>query len=269
MSDAIADAVKAEMLAVLGEGKLTPSMCSTLMRLAESGRELLRARSKKPEDFEGGTTHAGEGDLPAVNAETFGVKMFREVLPMLKELRPQPQPLKEDPEQLVRALAQARILGLADVVKALEEKLGLPSKVPIAPLACAAETRRHHFGKSVFVTCELDAGHTGMHQATYQDDRLLWREPFSVGNTVEIPPPGPPSGPPIVGTVRAVAVDVEAPSLKSTHRCRICSAHWHLWSDGTWSLMNDEQKPRQCCDNASDFKERLELIWSSESAVSP
>lgn len=124
---ALAKAIRDEMFEVLNATELTPAACSELMRLAEHGRELLRAKSKKPEDFAEGTQHVGDGEIPQVNTETFGVKILKELLPMLKQLRPE---RREDPEQLVRALAVARAEGLADVVQALEEKLGIVKEEP-------------------------------------------------------------------------------------------------------------------------------------------
>ena len=126
MSDALKKALRDEMFEVLNEGDLNVERCSTLLRLAESGRDLLQARAKKPEDFKLGTFHAGDGEAPAVNVETYGVKVLKELMPLLKTFRPEPavQPAATTVE-LVTALAEARRLGLADVAKRLEEQLDL------------------------------------------------------------------------------------------------------------------------------------------------
>lgn len=124
MSDALQQALRAEIFAVLNENQgLTPAQCSTLMRLSEHARELLRARSKKPEDFVNGTEHAGDAEVPMVNTETYGVKMIRELIPMLQGSFNKPKTTSK--RDLVLALAEARSAGLDDVVKELEIELGV------------------------------------------------------------------------------------------------------------------------------------------------
>lgn len=116
-------ALRDEMFSVLNQGELTPAMCSTLMRIAESAREILRAGTMKPEDFVEGTEHVGDQEAQPVNTETFGVKMVKELMPFLQaKFNPKPQ---VDTAQLVIALAEARKHGLKDVEADLMAQLGL------------------------------------------------------------------------------------------------------------------------------------------------
>lgn len=192
---ALAQAIRNEMFSVLNAGELTPAACSELMRLAEHGRELLRAKSKKPEDFAEGTQHVGDGEVPQVNTETFGVKILQQLLPMLKQLRPEK---REDPEQLVRALAVARAEGLADVVEALEKKLGIEKEPPSSvTVVGAATTFSTQFGAGNCPAC--NSHNPSLHPAAVRGGDLVvencedpWHTRPAVQHTRvegEVPPP--------------------------------------------------------------------------------
>lgn len=121
-------ALRDEMFAVLNQGELTPAMCSTLMRLAESSREILRAGTMKPEDFTDTTDHNGDQEVQPPNVETFGVKMLKELMPVL-QAKFNPKPVA-DTAKLVEALAVARKEGLKDVEADLMVQLGLVRPEP-------------------------------------------------------------------------------------------------------------------------------------------
>ena len=53
--------------------------------------------------------------------------------------------------------------------------------------------------------------------------------------------------------VPRVLVDI----TEAIHQCRRCGAFWRKLTDGSWSLADAKQKPRRCCDNASDFLDQL------------
>lgn len=153
-------ALRDEMFAVLNQGELTPAMCSTLMRLAESSREILRAGTMKPEDFKDVTEHVGDQEAQPINTETFGVKMVKELMPILQaKFNPKPQ---VDTAQLVIALAEARKHGLKDVAESLEIQLGVrTSAQPIGTFEPAARSvlpgLPDHRGSVVDTTNHCDA----------------------------------------------------------------------------------------------------------------
>lgn len=154
MSDmnVLRSALRAELFAVLNEGEhLTVATCSTVMRLAEAARDVLQARASKPEDFEKGTTHVGDNpEAPGLNVETYGVKMLKEMMPVLAgAFRPKPQ---QSTAELVRALAEARRLDLDDVAEELEAQLNIPKSQPIPVLRGSVRpvaVMREHVGKDV------------------------------------------------------------------------------------------------------------------------
>lgn len=144
MSDEVKDAMRAQICKALMEGEFTPATCSTVMRMTEAARDFIRASSSKPEDFADGTSHNGAGEPGftiggggfGMNAETFGAKMIREVLPMIQQMN---QNKNDTPEKLVGGIAAAEAAGLTDVAESLRKRLGVLPMVPALSPGDAAE----------------------------------------------------------------------------------------------------------------------------------
>lgn len=48
-------------------------------------------------------------------------------------------------------------------------------------------------------------------------------------------------------------------------RCKFCGCFWRKNGDGSWSLWDEHQECKQCCDNNVNFVAALEAIDDAES----
>lgn len=155
----IGEALRKKFIELLSEdAPLTPNLLSKIIRMAESGRDLLaaekitldqlgligRKRRKNPMGlgiYQGGYEEDLDGDgivgmgalggalAPAPPVENFGMQAIREMVEGLRTAN-------DSPLKLVEALAAARSAGMKDVAAALEKKLGIEpeAKPPAAVL---------------------------------------------------------------------------------------------------------------------------------------
>jgi hypothetical protein len=142
----VKDAMRDEIQKALTTGEFTPVTCTLVMKLAEAAREFLRATTPKPEDFKDTTDHVGNVDSPYASptstglfgSETFGARVLRDLIPAMKSMNQKP----ESTEDLVKALSTARSLGLADVAKSIEAKLGVGVALPSLGLGVPPPTEQ-------------------------------------------------------------------------------------------------------------------------------
>ena len=155
----IGEALRKKLIELLSEdAPLTPNMLSKIIRMAESGRDLLAAekitldqlgligRKRRRNQlglglYQGDPLYGDDVDdngvvgmgalggalAPAPPVENFGMQAIREMVEGLRTAN-------DSPLKLVEALAAARSAGLTDVAASLEKKLGVEAKPPTAVL---------------------------------------------------------------------------------------------------------------------------------------
>lgn len=139
----ISEALRAELQRLLSEAtEFDVKTCVQIERCAKAAKAMLAATGgvanamqlvqDQQEEGGGGMMNASGitatpyGALaPAPAAETFGVRAIQELIKLVPTLTKKNNPVakKDDPLQLVRAIKEAKDAGLAEVAKALEQRL--------------------------------------------------------------------------------------------------------------------------------------------------
>ena len=144
-TDPLIEALREKLRALVDEPDLAKNL-STIASFANGASQTLRFLSPLvatplPQSMSGGIWGGGNvaslGMAPAgidvaslypERAETFGAKFVREAVASLPQVV---AAMQESPEAFVKAIAQARALGMPDVAKRLEARLeGLPIEEP-------------------------------------------------------------------------------------------------------------------------------------------
>lgn len=149
---ALAEAIRQEILAVVSTGDtsrggaFTPETAAQVARIAEAAQQLLLARRLAAVDAIGamkknktgwlgpaeGYVYPGTIEMPMSSTssgpENFGTRAVREIVEVMKLQN-------ESPEKVVRAIAEAKSLGLNDLATTLENRLTamMPSALPPMP----------------------------------------------------------------------------------------------------------------------------------------
>lgn len=146
-ADPILDAFALELQRLISEAPspLTPRHLNLIIQTASAARDLLALRNPRVRQRCGGT-FAGygssmSGPLPnpigpydddleprmGPDRETFGAKILRELVAVIPQVS---RTMREDPAQIVKAIAEARANGMDDIATQLEERLrGEPPNV--------------------------------------------------------------------------------------------------------------------------------------------